>query len=61
MIKVDENNAYYLMLHKMISMSEPMMLIIILRRVTKMTEIVQIKDKIKVIRGVPYITRRVQM
>ena len=45
----------------MISMSEPMMLIIILRRVTKMTEIVQIKDKIKVIRGVPYITRRVQM
>ena len=47
MIKVDENNAHYLMLHKMISMSEPMMLIIILRRVTKMTEIVQIKDKNK--------------
>ena len=31
----------------MISMSEPMMQIIILRRVTKMTEIVQIKDKNK--------------
>ena len=31
----------------MISMSEPMMLIKILRRVTKMTEIVQIKDQNK--------------